>query len=92
MRRCAAGARFRRQHAFGEYVVDFYCHEARLVIELDGGQHFGAREQRQDRRRTERLERAGVRVVLRFTNREVREQLDAVVATVLEALQRGRRA
>jgi very-short-patch-repair endonuclease len=73
------GAKFRRQVPFDRYVVDFYCHAAKLVVELDGRQHEWFAEY--DAGRTEVLERAGVRV-LRFTNAEVCDDLDAVLARI----------
>ena len=68
------GARFRRQHPLGPYIVDFACLAERLVIELDGGQHF---ESLYDRRRDSAIAAMGFRV-LRFWNNEVFLDLDAV--------------
>lgn len=59
------GFEFRRQHPFGSYVLDYYCPAARLVIELDGDTHAAPAAQEQDARRTEYLERRGLKV-LRF--------------------------
>jgi very-short-patch-repair endonuclease len=72
------GLKFRRQHPLGRYIVDFYCAERRLAVELDGGQHFTVEGQAYDRRRTEYLAARGVRV-LRFTNRELFEDTDRVL-------------
>jgi len=58
-------AKFRRQHSIGGYIVDFFCLDARLVIELDGSQHGGECGRKADELRTEYLERNGYRV-LRF--------------------------
>ncbi len=69
--------RFRRQYVIGNYIVDFYCHQARLVVEIDGGQHTLLIEKEKDAVRTQYLETQGLRV-LRFTNPEVREQFYAV--------------
>ncbi|MEJ2574665.1 MAG: endonuclease domain-containing protein [Gammaproteobacteria bacterium] len=69
------GLKFRRQHPFGDYILDFVCLEARLIIEVDGGQHAG--QEKGDDRRTAVLEKAGFRV-LRFWNHEVMQDLDAV--------------
>ena len=69
--------RFRRQYVIGNYIVDFYCHQAKLVVEIDGGQHTYAIEKERDRVRTEYLESQGVRV-LRFTNLEVKQQFYVV--------------
>ncbi len=70
-----AGFKFRRQHPFSAYILDFVCLELKLVIEVDGGQHQEQAEQ--DQLRTERLSKAGFRV-LRFWNNEVLLELDAV--------------
>ncbi len=73
------GAKFRRQVPFDRFVVDFYCHAAKLVIEIDGKQHEWFADY--DTGRTEILESIGVRV-LRFTNAEVCDDLDAVLARI----------
>ena len=67
--------KFRRQVPLGPYVVDFYCHELRLVLELDGGQH----SEEVDRPRTRWLEGEGYRVV-RYWNHDVMENTDGVLA------------
>ncbi len=77
------GAKFRRQVPFDRYVVDFYCHAAKLVIELDGKQHEWLSDY--DAGRSEVLERLGVRV-MRFTNEEVCAELDSVLARIRQKL------
>ncbi len=72
------GVKFRRQHPIGPYVLDFFCAEHRLAIELDGGQHRRDSEPSRDARRSELLAMHGIRVV-RFTNREWFDDPDAVV-------------
>jgi very-short-patch-repair endonuclease len=79
------GCKFRRQHPFGGFILDFACLERKLVIELDGGQH--ADETAYDLTRTQRLEQAGF-VVLRFWNNEVFENVEGVVEVILDALRR----
>ncbi|MDO5401576.1 MAG: endonuclease domain-containing protein [Eubacteriales bacterium] len=69
--------RFRRQYVIGRYIVDFYCHEARLVIELDGSQHYMGDGPEQDAKRTEYLKEQGLRV-LRFANTDVQKNLAGV--------------
>jgi len=81
-RREAAGFKFRRQHPFENYILDFVCLERKLVIEVDGGQHVDAAA---DATRTETLEQAGFRV-LRFWNDEVLKDLDAVGQKIYTAL------
>jgi very-short-patch-repair endonuclease len=73
------GAKFRRQVPFDRFVVDFYCHAARLAIEIDGKQHEWFSDY--DAGRTEIVERLGVRVI-RFTNPEVCNDLDQVLARI----------
>ena len=64
------GFKFRRQHEFGPYILDFFCADQGLVIEADGGQHFLAEGIEQDQARDAYLAARGLRV-LRFTNREI---------------------
>ena len=75
------GAKFRRQHVFGTFVLDFYCAEAKLGIELDGGVHDRAETARRDRERTILLENEGIRVV-RFRNEEVLNETERVLEEV----------
>jgi very-short-patch-repair endonuclease len=75
------GWQFYRQKPIGEYIVDFYCPAARLVVELDGSQHFEPLHQAADRQRDAFLENLGLRV-LRFDNRQVLLEIDAVVETI----------
>jgi len=77
------GAKFKRQVPFDRYVVDFYCHAAKLAVEIDGKQHAWFADY--DRGRSEVLERLGVRVV-RFGNEEVCGDLDAVLERIWAAL------
>jgi very-short-patch-repair endonuclease len=72
-------ANFRRQVPFDRYVADFYCHAAKLVIELDGKQHKWFADY--DAGRTTVIENFGVRV-LRFTNSFVCDDLDSVLARI----------
>ena len=69
------GCKFRRRHPFGDYILDFVSLEAKLVIELDGGQHASA--QNRDAQRTADLEQAGFRV-LRFWDHDVLQELEEV--------------
>ena len=62
--------RFQRQKAIDNFIADFYCHKARLIIEIDGSQHFTEQGTRQDEFRTEILEGHGLKVI-RFTNQQV---------------------
>jgi very-short-patch-repair endonuclease len=79
------GLRFRRQTPIGQYIVDFVCHERRLVVELDGGQHADSQH---DARRDRWLESKGYRV-LRFWNSDVFQNRDGVLETIVSAAQGG---
>ena len=65
----------------GNYIVDFYCHQAKLVVELDGSQHYEPDEAKKDRIRTAYLDSLGLRV-LRFTNLEVLQQFRSVCESI----------
>ncbi|PWS36800.1 hypothetical protein DFH01_16865 [Falsiroseomonas bella] len=77
LRRDALGARFRRQHPVPPYVVDFACVEALVIVEVDGGQHGGAR----DARRDAALSAAGW-LVLRYWNNDVLGNLEGVLEDI----------
>ncbi|HZU89931.1 MAG TPA: endonuclease domain-containing protein [Stellaceae bacterium] len=79
------GYRFRRQVPIGRFIADFVCHEVRLIVEIDGGQHDSAAEP--EVRRTRFLESEGY-CVLRFWNNEVLENLDGVHAIIAGYLRR----
>lgn len=80
-----SGFKFRRQHALGQYIADFICLRARLVIEVDGDTHGNDEREALDAKRTEDIERVGYRVI-RFWNHEVLEATDDVAAAILNAL------
>jgi very-short-patch-repair endonuclease len=82
-----ADYKFRRQHPFHRYVFDFYCPAAKLAIELDGGGHNYQSGQLRDRTREEFLARHGIEV-LRFWNRQVREELNSVLTAIWLALEK----
>ena len=73
------GVRFRRQHPIDIFIVDFYCHTFKLVVEIDGGYHKEQLEY--DEGRTAELERFGI-TVIRFTNDEVMKEIDRVVEEI----------
>ena len=75
------GAKFRRQHPVGRYVLDFYCHATRLAIEVDGGQHAEPSQARHDRDRERRLSAEGVRI-LRFWDHEVLGEIEPVLEAI----------
>lgn len=69
--------RFLRQKVIDQYIVDFYSHDARLIVELDGSQHFDPEGQRKDAERTRRLETRNLRVI-RIPNNEVNQNFGGV--------------
>ena len=73
--------RFQRQKAIDNYIADFYCHQAKLVIEIDGSQHYTEEGMEQDDFRTEILESYGL-TVIRFTNLEINTNFSAVCAAI----------
>ncbi|WP_425584658.1 DNA mismatch repair protein MutS [Viridibacterium curvum] len=80
-----AGAKFRRQHPIEPYVLDFYCHELKLAIELDGGQHNEAQGRTHDEVRSAFLAGQGISV-LRFWNNDVLQQSEAVLTAIFNAV------
>ena len=78
------GVSFRRQHAIGKYVADFCSIKAKLIIEVDGGQHAGQEEY--DRQRTKDLEEMGFKVI-RFWNNQVMNELPGVILAIQHALE-----
>ena len=72
---------FRRQKQFGQYIVDFYCASARLVVELDGSQHYEPDAERHDAERDGYLSGLGLSV-LRFGNVDIDRHFDGVCATI----------
>ena len=73
--------RFRRQYIIGNFIADFYCHKAGLVIELDGSQHYDPQKMEYDRKRTDYLEAQGLKV-LRFTNTDIQQRLRGVCEAI----------
>ena len=79
------GLKFRRQYPIGPYVLDFYCHECKLCLELDGGQHYTSAGIQHDEQRYAFLTSHGINT-LRFSNRDVLQHLEAVLLQVAEAV------
>ena len=77
-----AGFHFRRQQVIEPYIVDFYCHQVGLVIEVDGGVHLEQEEY--DRQREMDLQARGLRV-MRFSNLDVTRHMDMVLEEILRA-------
>ena len=84
------GFKFRRQHPIGRFIVDFFCHECALVVEVDGDSHVTQVEY--DQARTEWLNNRGY-IVVRFTNQDVYKRFQAVLEAILHECEKlsGRR-
>ena len=78
--------RFQRQKAIGDFIADFYCHKAKLVIEVDGSQHRSEKGVQQDTFRTEILEGYDLKVI-RFSNRQVNLNFSGVCAYIDQTVQ-----
>ncbi len=72
------GVQIRQQHPIASFIADFYCHQARLIIEVDGGYHRIPEQYEYDESRTEELKKYGLRVI-RFSNEEVLNDTQGVV-------------
>jgi very-short-patch-repair endonuclease len=79
------GLKFRRQHGIGPYIVDFYCPEQSLVIEVDGDSHVDADQVVKDRQREQYLQSLGLRVI-RYINDDILKNLDGVLEDLAERL------
>ena len=84
-RRQMLGKKFLRQYSIGRYIVDFYCPESRLIVELDGAPHSQPRVAEYDARRTEYLHAQGFKVI-RFENRMVYQDIDYVLDMIRNSL------
>ena len=78
-------ARFRRQHPVGSFIVDFYCHEYKLAIEIDGEIHLKTEVNEYDDGRTHDIEKFGIKI-LRFTNNEVFTNLNKIIVEILKTI------
>ncbi len=79
------GFKFRRQASIDNYVVDFYCPKAKLVIEVDGDTHFDPESDLLDREREKYIESLGIGVI-RFTNLDIYNNIEEVIKTIIESL------
>lgn len=79
------GWKFRRQHPIGSYVVDFYCHARRLIIEVDGDSHGEEDQIKHDKQRSRFILERGFRLI-HFSNQDIRKRLDSVLTTILTVL------
>jgi very-short-patch-repair endonuclease len=79
------GYRFYRQKPIGIYIADFYCHKAKLVVEIDGGQHTLIKNREYDQARSEFFNSLGIRVV-RFSNRDILSNVNEVLENIKQCL------
>ena len=79
------GVKFRRQHSIGGYIVDFYCPEKKLVIEIDGLQHLGNNDKEYDKNRTNFFKSFDINVI-RFTNIEIDNDMENVISKITTIL------
>ena len=77
--------KFFRQYGIGEYIVDFYCAECKLVIELDGGQHYSEAGTEYDRLRENYMSAMGIKTI-RFSNTDILQNIDGVLAQIEQEL------
>ena len=75
------GVKFRRQHPINIYITDFYCHEKKLVVEVDGNYHLNKDQREYDELRTEVIEAFGIDVI-RFKNEDVLNEIDNVIEKI----------
>ena len=78
--------KFYRQRVIGNYIADFYCSKASLIIEVDGSQHYEEKEKIRDRIRTEELEKGGL-TVIRVPNNEVKRNFKGVCEYIDQIVQ-----
>jgi very-short-patch-repair endonuclease len=79
-------SKFRRQHPVNIFVVDFYCHEYKLAVEIDGEIHLNKEANEYDSERTNNLNKFGIKV-LRFSNYQIIFNIDSVIIKILEEIQ-----
>ena len=82
------GYKFRRQHPIAGYILDFYCHELRLSLEIDGGYHIQKEQKEKDNERTKYLENLGISEI-RFTNEQVLNNYENVIENINSCLCAG---
>lgn len=80
------GFKFRRQHPMGFYIADFYCHKARLVIEVDGSIHQNVSVKKYDEARQQLMEKDGLNVI-RFSNTEIFNEITEVLKKITSCLE-----
>ena len=81
----ALGHKFQRQHIIGDYIVDFFCRDRQLIIEVDGGYHAERTQQEDDAVRQQRLEEMGYKVI-RFSNEAILVDIKSTIDTIINNL------
>ena len=84
-----SGFKFRRQHAIERFIADFYCHKAKLVIEVDGGIHNKPEVEERDKNRTAEIDKYDINII-RFTNQEIFNSMDKVIEKIKSELEKNR--
>jgi very-short-patch-repair endonuclease len=82
-RRQMEGCKFRRQYSVNQFVIDFYCPQLKLAIEIDGDSHFKENSENKDAERQAFIEAFGINF-MRFTNNDIYENIDGVLQTIHE--------
>ena len=80
------GCKFFRQYGIGDYIADFYCPQRKLVIEIDGGQHYSDGKKARDKAREGYMNSLAIRTI-RFTNLDVLQNMDAVLSQIEKEMQ-----
>ena len=79
--------KFRRQHPISIYIVDFYCHKLKLVIEIDGSVHDSEEAKLNDEKRQNDLENLNL-IVIRFTNNQVKNEIELVIEKIFSTIEK----
>jgi len=85
LRRDSLGVRFRRQYGIGRYIADFYCPTLRIVVEVDGSNHYTEHNIEYDKLRDEYMRNLHLEV-LRFKNSEITNQIDDVIEKIINTI------
>ena len=85
LRQNQLGVKFRRQHGIGKYIVDFYCSELSLIVELDGDSHYNEQALKYDLNRDSYLNGLGL-TIKRFTNEDINKNFDGVINVLLDVI------
>lgn len=80
-----SGIKFRRQYSIQKYVVDFYCPSRRLAVEIDGESHYTGEAIKYDEARQRTIEANNIKI-LRFTNKEVMDNIEGVISKIIQCL------